>query len=188
MEREHPSQDAVAEMRQEHARQLEVVVDAFKSALTAGGGGTRGRGAGRDDRVSREASPTSPHAQRSPSRHLPPHQPSPQRRNLSPRRSPAHAAAGPSTQVGSVHESSSSPVDTDYTADFEDINEQVVTLIASARGRKSKERRKHATLIASRSTQGTALSCLRDRLFAGRMLCSLECDAMQALDAEVTGP
>lgn len=116
-QRDEPSAHAVDEMRQEHARQLQQVVDAFKDSLSAvaarAPAGAGGEG-GRQDRI-----------QRSPARHSQP--PSPHAgssRDTSGATGYRRKAAEAELAVDVRKDSSTSAVESDYTADFEDINEQ----------------------------------------------------------------
>jgi len=126
MAREEPSTQAVAHMRQEHARQLQQVVDAFKDSLSAvaagavvsagGEGGGQAR-AQRSPARARYLQPPSPHAGSS--------------RGVSGAAGEAagyrRKAAEAELAVDVGRDSSMSAVESDYTADFEeDIHEQSV--------------------------------------------------------------
>jgi len=114
MEREEPSAQAVADMREEHSRQLQQVVDAFKDSLSAVAAGAVASAGGEGGRQAR--------AQRSPVRYS----------------QPVSGAAGEAAgyrrkaaetelAVDVQRDSSTSAVESDYTADFEeDIHEQSV--------------------------------------------------------------
>lgn len=138
--RQEPSAEAVCEMREEHARQLQAVVDAFKQSLATVAQSTERFTGGGGGGVDSEASRQQQHRPR-PSPHRPSHPSSPLIAGTP--RSSASGGGGGSAKAarqlsvlipgrhGSRHDSSSSPVDTDYTADFEDINDQVVALRAA---------------------------------------------------------
>jgi hypothetical protein len=120
--RQQPSAEALTEMRQEHARQLQAIVDAFTDAMS-GGGRVEGRGSaseGNRVHVGDTSVAASPGIRRSPS---------PYHKASTP------TSAGKAGKVGGLtmltvdtgaKDSSTSAVESDYTADFEDVNEQSI--------------------------------------------------------------
>jgi len=114
--RQEPTTETLDQMRHQHAQQLQSVVDAFRDSLAAGGGGGGSGGvAAASSRASRQASPRRPGQV-----------PSPLHKAGTPRSAGAADTSGGQSLGGGGKDSSTSGVESDYTADFEDINEQSI--------------------------------------------------------------